>query len=80
MAGIYGNAGTKQELVNRVEKVRNGAVRLALVQAILKLAPQGDPAAAATLDKVVADDTAAGTATADDAVAKVAMMLRARAM
>jgi hypothetical protein len=80
MAGIYGNAGTRQELVNRVEKVRNGAVRLSLVQAILRLAPQGDAAQAATLEKLVAADQAAGTTDGDDAVVKVAMMLRARAM
>jgi hypothetical protein len=80
MAGIYGNAGTRQELVNHLEKVNNPGARLALVQAVLRLAPQGDPAAAAAFEKTVATDKASGVTGGDDAVVKVALMLRSRAL
>ena len=55
----------------------------ALVEAIDFLAPQGDPAAADKLEKLVDADRATGDKSllmGDDGVVKVALRLRARAM
>jgi hypothetical protein len=86
MAVVYGDkpnaAGTRGELLKRVDKVRDASARLALVEAIDELAPQGDTAAADALDKIVAGDTKAGDKNvlmADDSVVKIALRLRARA-
>ncbi len=82
MAAIYGNDATKKELVDHVAKVTDPSARLALVEAIDHLAPNGDIATADALDKIVADDIASGNknlVAGDDAVVKVAARLRARA-
>ena len=53
-----------------------------VVEAIDRLAPKGDTAAADALDKIVASDTKAGdkgVLMADDSVVKIALRLRARA-
>jgi len=79
MAGVYGTVATRAELVKRVDHVKDGGVRLALAEAILHLAPAGDPAAADALDRAVAREHAA--ATPDGAIVeKVAKMLRGRAL
>jgi hypothetical protein len=83
MAGIYGNAGTRNDLLGKVDKVKEAGARLALVEAIDHLSPQGDASAAAALEKIVDADKASGNQSvlmADDAVVKVAMRLRARAL
>jgi hypothetical protein len=81
MAGMYGNDATRAALVTKVDKVKDGRVRVAVVEAIDHLAPKGDPAAADALQKVVEADTAAGNAGTygDDVVEKVALRLRGRA-
>lgn len=82
MAAMYGNAETMKTLMTKVDKVRDGAARLSLVEAIDHLAPNGDTAAAEALDKIVEDDLDSGDKAlidADDAVVKVAHRLRARA-
>jgi hypothetical protein len=87
MAVVYGDgasqqAGTRAELLKRVDKVKDASARLALVEAIDELAPSGDVAAADALDKIVAADTKAGdkmVLMADDSVVKIALRLRARA-
>jgi hypothetical protein len=85
MAVIYGQAtadATRADLLKRVEKLKDGGARLALVEAIDDLAPKGDVAAADALDKIVAADTKANDPKlrmADDPVVKVALRLRARA-
>jgi hypothetical protein len=82
MAAIYGNAETRKALVAKLEKVKDGIVRLALAEAIDHLAPQGDAATADALDKIVAADVASGNAELianDDAVVKTALKLRSRA-
>lgn len=85
MAAIYG-AGKddiRAALVEKVATVKDGAVRLSLVEAIDALAPKGDEAAAKKLEAIVAEDVAAGDKgliNADDAVAKVANKLRARSL
>jgi hypothetical protein len=85
MSVIYGSGSpdaTRAELVKRVDKVKDANARLALVEAIDRLAPKGDIATADALDKVVAGDQKAGDKNvlmADDAVVKIALRLRARA-
>ncbi len=85
MAVIYGQSSpdaTRAELLKRVDKIKDASARLALVEAIDRLAPKGDTAAADALDKIVASDTKAGdklVLMADDAVVKIALRLRARA-
>ncbi len=83
MAAIYGNAATRRELVNVIERVRDGGARLSVAQAILHLSPQGDVNTAVALEKIVDADAKTGNKAVmsdDDALAKVALMLRSRAM
>jgi len=82
MAGILGNDQTRKDLVAHTSKVTNPPARLAIAYAINHLAPKGDKADADALDKIVADDTARKDSVAlagDDALSKVALMMRARA-
>ncbi|MDP9002522.1 MAG: hypothetical protein M3O46_20720 [Myxococcota bacterium] len=85
MAVIYGGGpnanATRAELLKHVDKVRNTGARIALCEAIDKLAPQGDVAAADALDKIIAADTKSGDkslASTDNTVAQVAWRLRVR--
>jgi hypothetical protein len=78
MAAIYGNARTRAELVARVDKVKDGSVRLALVEAIAHLAPEGDAADAGALEAIVEADRLAGVTYASDEVLAVALKLRSR--
>ena len=85
MAVIYGQSAgdaTRNELLKRVDKVKDASARLAVVEAIDELAPKGDVAAADALEKIVASDSKAGDKSvlmADDSVIKIALRLRARA-
>jgi len=78
MAAIYGNAQTKADLVGKVDKVKDGSVRLAMVEAIDHLAPQGDAATADKLEAIVDADNKAGVKYANDEVYKIALKLRSR--
>lgn len=78
MAAIYGKDATKGELVSRVDKVKDGSVRLAMVEAIDHLSPQGDAAAADKLEAIVEADKKAGVNYANDEVYKIALKLRSR--
>jgi hypothetical protein len=78
MAAIYGNQATKQDLVGKVDKVKDGSVRLAMVEAIDHLSPQGDAANADKLEAIVDADKKAGVNYANDEVYKLALMLRSR--
>ena len=78
MAATYGNAGTKSELLSRVDKVKDGSVRLSIVEAIDHLSPQGDAAAADKLEAIVDADKKAGVNYANDEVYKIALKLRSR--
>jgi hypothetical protein len=86
MSVIYAGGARDQvrgDLVQKVDKVKNPGARLALVEAIDRLAPSGDQAAAAVLEKIVEADKPSGDKLllqADDSVVKVALRLRARAM
>jgi hypothetical protein len=83
MCVVYGggaNAATiRGGLVDKLSKIRGGA-RLAVAEAIDALAPQGDTAAADKLDKLVDADKASGNTDGDDAVVKVSLRLRSRAL
>ncbi|HWL87560.1 MAG TPA: hypothetical protein VNO21_17270, partial [Polyangiaceae bacterium] len=83
MAATYGRDDTKKTLLQKVDKIKDGQSRLALVEAIDYLSPKGDTAAADALDKIVTADVASGNkdlVAGDDAVVKVANRLRARAL
>jgi hypothetical protein len=82
MAGIHGNEQTRKDLIKHIHLVTNPGARLAIAVAINHLAPKGDMADAAALDKIVDDDTKRKDKEAlkgDDALTKVALMMRARA-
>src|SRR5262249_55240078 len=85
MSVIYAGSARDQirgDLVQKVDKVKNAGARLALVEAIDRLAPNGDAAAAGVLEKIVEVDKPSGDKMllqADDSVVKVALRLRARA-
>ncbi len=86
MAVIFGSgsnaAQTRSELLKKVDGVKDPAARLALVQAIDRLAPEGDANAASELEKLLENDKKTGEKSvlqAADTVSKVAKRLRARA-
>lgn len=82
MAGMLGNAATREGLVVELPNVKDMATRQAVALAINHLAPRGDAADADALDRIVADDKARRDVDAmrgDEAVSRVASMLRARA-
>ncbi len=81
MAGALGNDRTRKDLIANIPRVTNPGARLAMANAINHLAPKGDASDADALEKIVADDTARKDTEAlrgDDALSKVALMLRAR--
>jgi hypothetical protein len=78
MAAIYGNAETKKALLDKIEKIKDGSVRLAMAEAIDHLAASGDSAAADKLEKIVDADTAAGVKAATDELYRIALKLRSR--
>jgi hypothetical protein len=83
MAGVLGNDQTRKDLIAHIPKVTNPGARLAMVVSINHLAPKGDKGDADALDKIVEGDEARkvpqALKIADDALSKVALMLRARA-
>jgi hypothetical protein len=86
MAAIYGAgssaAQTRLALLKRIDAVKSPSARLAIAQAIDRLAPDGDQKASDDLERMVESDKKAGdkgTLSGDDAVVKVAKRLRARA-
>ena len=78
MAGIYGNAQTKNDLVGKVDKIKDGSVRLAMVEAIDHLSPQGDAPNADKLEAIVDNDKKLNVNYATDEVYKIALKLRSR--
>ncbi len=81
-AAQFGNDQTRKDLIAHLANVKNPGARLAMAVAILHLAPSGDASDADAMDAIVADDNARHDADAirsDDALVKVANMLRARA-
>jgi len=84
MAVIYGRAnaaGTRFELLSKVDKVKNAGARIAFVDAIDELSPTGDMTTANALDEIVAADSKSGDRdliATDNVVARIAWRLRAR--
>lgn len=78
MAAMFKNADTKGKLLEYVEKIKDGSVRLALLEAIDHLSPQGDAAAGDKLEKQVETDTAAGNKAGTDEMYRVALKLKSR--
>ncbi len=76
---IVENAGadTKAKLGERIERIKDGSVRLALLEAYDHLSPQGDAAFADKLEKMVETDRGAGIAGADE-MYRFALKLRSR--
>jgi hypothetical protein len=87
MTVVYGGGAnataTRTQLVAHLDAVKNAGARLAVAEAIDALSPRGDDATADAIDAVVASDKASRTMNvmdgSDDALAKVALRLRARA-
>jgi hypothetical protein len=77
MAVELRDEGTKAKLLERVEKVKDGSVRFALLEGIDMLSPTGDAAAADKLEKLVETDRAAGTPGTDE-MYRIALKLRSR--
>lgn len=78
MAVELHDGSTKDKLLERVEKVKDGSVRLALLEGLDTLSPQGDAAAADKLEKLVETDRAAGSAAGSDEMYRIALKLRSR--
>ncbi len=71
-------ADTKTKLLERVEKVKDGSVRLAILEGIDTLSPNGDAAIADKLEKLVETERAAGNAAGTDEMYRIALKLRSR--
>jgi hypothetical protein len=78
MAAMFPAADTKAKLLDLVAKIKDGSVRLALLEAIDHLSPQGDQAAGDRLEKQVDADNAAGNKAGTDEMYRVALKLRSR--
>jgi uncharacterized protein (DUF1778 family) len=78
MAAMNPAADTKAKLLDLVVKIKDGSVRLALLEAIDHLSPQGDKAAGDRLEKQVDTDTAAGNKAGTDEMYRVSLKLRSR--
>ena len=78
MLAIIGNEATKGEIVKRLPKVKNDAIRFVSVLAIDHLSPKGDTKIADELQALVDADKARGVA-GNGAIRQIIPRLRARA-
>ena len=78
MVGVLGKDGQKNDLLGKLDKVKDGSVRLAMLEAIDHLSPNGDVASADKLDKLVDADRAAGNTAGTDEMYRIALKLRSR--
>ena len=78
MAAMNPGADTKAKLLDLVVKIKDGSVRLALLEAIDHLSPQGDKAAGDRLEKQVETDNASGNKAGTDEMFRVSLKLRSR--
>ena len=82
MLGTLGNDATKGEIVSRLPKIKNAAIRFVAVMAIDHLSPKGDVKLAGQLQQIIEADEARGDAQAMQANAparQVVPRLRGRA-
>ena len=78
MLAIIGNESTKAEIVKRLPKVKNDAIRFVSVLAIDHLSPKGDLKIADELQALVTADSARGVS-GNGAIRQIIPRLRARA-
>lgn len=79
MIGMYGDAKTRDALVERLNGLKDGGIRNAILEAIDHLSPDGDAAIADKLDALVGADRAGSAMAGLDEMANLALRLRARA-
>ncbi len=60
MLGILGNEGTRNEMIKRLPKIKNAAIKFSVAKAIDHLTPKGDKAAADAIKKVIDDNKQKG--------------------
>ncbi len=60
MLGILGNDGTRNEMIKRLPKIKNAAIKFSVAKAIDHLTPKGDTAAADAITKVIDDNKQKG--------------------
>lgn len=60
MLGILGNDGTRNEMIKRLPKIKNAAIKFSVAKAIDHLTPKGDKAAADAIKKVIDDNKQKG--------------------
>jgi hypothetical protein len=60
MLGILGNDATRAEIVKRLPRIKNAAIKFAAGQALDHLAPNGDKAAADEISKIIDANVAKG--------------------
>jgi hypothetical protein len=78
MAAMNPAADTKKKFVDLVGKVKDNSVRLALLEAIDHLSPQGDKEIGDKLEAQVEADTKAGNKAATDEMYRISLKLRSR--
>jgi hypothetical protein len=78
MAGELGDASAKAKLLEKIAVIKDGSVRLAMLEAVDHLSPQGDAAAGDKLEKQVDTDRAAGNTAGTDEMYRVALKLKSR--
>jgi hypothetical protein len=78
MVGVLGKDAQKNDLVAKLPKVADGSVKLAMLEAIDHLSPNGDAATADKLDKLVDSDRAGGNTAGTDEMYRIALKLRSR--
>jgi len=60
MLGILGNDGTRNEMIKRLPKIKNAAIKFSVAKAIDHLTPKGDKGAADAIKKVIDDNKQKG--------------------
>lgn len=60
MLGILGNDGTRNEMIKRLPKIKNAAIKFSVAKAIDHLTPKGDKTAADAIKKVIDDNKQKG--------------------
>jgi hypothetical protein len=68
----------KPKLFEKLEKIKDRSVRLALVEALDHLSPKGDQAMGDKLEKLVATEVAANNKDGTDEMYRIALKLKSR--
>jgi hypothetical protein len=78
MIAMNGKDDAKPKLLEKLEKIKDRSVRLALLEAIDHLSPKGDQAIGDKLEKLVETETAAGNKDGVDEMYRIALKLKSR--